>query len=295
MAQGSATRRRFEGAVAIVTGSSKGIGLATARQLASEGARVVLNARGRQELARAVELLESEGYEALAIDGDVFDETTPQRLVDGAVARFGRVTHLVPNVGILHHYGPLLTIERGPFVDTVIGNTWFAVELIQRAVRAGMVEARGSVCVISSIGAEITNPVIAAYDAAKGLLDSLTRALARELGPRGIRVNIVAPGLIRTPTAAFVIHGERERQEAEILPLKRIGESEEIASAIAFLLSSDASYVTGSTLVVDGGRLLVGREQVDLFGKCDPSELGEHFEALRQQGDAPEHFDIERP
>jgi 3-oxoacyl-[acyl-carrier protein] reductase len=286
--------RRFEDAVAIVTGSSKGIGLETARQLASEGARVVLNARGRQDLDRAARQLEDEGYGALGIEGDVFDETTPRRLVEGAVARFGRVTHLVPNVGILHHYGPLLTIERKPFVDTVIGNTWFAIELIQRAVRAGMAEARGSVCVISSIGAEITSPVIAAYDAAKGLLDSLTRALARELGPRGIRVNIVAPGLIRTPTAAFVIKGERERQEAEILPLKRIGESEEIARAIAFLLSSDASYVTGATLVVDGGRLLVGREQVDLFGRCDPSELSEHFEGLRQEGAAPAHFDLTR-
>ena len=115
----------------------------------------------------------------------MFDETTPQRLVDGAVERFGKVTHVVPNVGILHHYGPLLTIKRHRFVNTVIGNTWFAVELIQRATDAGMAEAQGAVCVISSIGAEITSPVIAAYDGAKTLLNALTRALARELGPRG--------------------------------------------------------------------------------------------------------------
>jgi 3-oxoacyl-[acyl-carrier protein] reductase len=275
-------RQRFDDAVAVVTGSSKGIGLATARQLASEGARVVLNARGREDLESAVKELVAGGYEALGIAGDVFDETTPQRLIDGAVERFGRVTHVVPNVGILHHYGPLLTIKRNRFVDTVIGNTWFAVELIQRAVDAGMVDARGSVCVISSIGAGATSPVIAAYDGAKALLDSLTRALARELGPRGIRVNIVAPGLIRTPTAEFLITGEREKQEAAILPLKRVGEPEDIASAIAFLLSNDAAYVTGSTLVVDGGRLLVGSETVDLFGKCDPSELADHFDDLRK-------------
>lgn len=268
---------RFEGAVAIVTGSSKGIGLATARQLASEGAKVVLNARGQEDLDAAVAQLGSEGYEAHGVAGDVFDETTPQRLVDGAVERFGSVTHLVPNVGISYHYGPMLTISRKRFTNTVIGNTWFAVELIQRGVQAGMAEAGGSVCVISSIGAEITSPVIAAYDGAKTLLNQVTKALARELGPRGIRVNIVAPGLIRTPTAEFVIKGDKERQEAEILPLKRVGECEEIASAIAFLLSKDASYVTGSTLVVDGGRLLVGREQVDLIGRCDPSELDEHF------------------
>lgn len=268
---------RFEGAVAIVTGSSKGIGLATARQLAGEGAKVVLNARGEADLAAAVQGFEAEGFEALGVAGDVFDETTPQRLVDGAVERFGRVTHLVPNVGISYHYGPMLTISRKRFVNTVIGNTWFAVELIQRGVQAGMAEAGGSVCVISSIGAEITSPVIAAYDGAKALLNALTRALARELGPRGIRVNIVAPGLIRTPTAEFVIKGDKERQEAEILPLRRVGEPEDIASTIAFLLSDDAAYVTGATLVVDGGRLLVGREQVDLIGRCDPSELDEHF------------------
>lgn len=277
----TAFRRRFKDAVAIVTGSSKGIGLATARALGLEGARLVLNARGTADLEAAVGSLAKDGIEAVGVAGDVFDEATPQRLVDTAVERFGSVTHLVPNVGILHHYGPILTIKRSQFSDTVIGNTWFAIELIQRATKAGLAEAGGSVCVISSIGAETISPVIAAYDAGKALLNSISRALARELGPRGVRVNIVAPGWIRTPTNAFLLAGERERQEAGILPLRRIGEPEEIAKAIAFLLSDDASYVTGSTLVVDGGRLLIGGEMVDLFGKCDPSELKDHFASLR--------------
>lgn len=272
---------RFDGAVVVTTGSSKGIGLATARRVASEGARVVINGRGVAELEAAAEGLRGEGAEVLAVAGDVFDESTPQRLIDGAVDAFGTVTHLVPNVGILRHYGPLLRIKRQAFFDTITGNTWFAIELIQRGAAAGMEGARGAVCVISSIGANITSPVIAAYDAGKAALDMLTRALARELGPRGIRVNIVAPGLIRTPTADFLLKGGRDEEEAAILPLRRVGEPEDIANAIAFLLSADAAYVTGSTLVVDGGRLLVGGETVDLFGKCDPSELGDHFASLK--------------
>ena len=127
----TASNARFDGAVVVVTGSSKGIGLATARQLAGEGAKVVLNAHGQEDLDAAVALLESEGYEALGIAGDVFDESTPQRIIDGTVERFGQVTHLVPNVGISYHYGPMLTITRKRFVNTVIGNTWFTVELIQ--------------------------------------------------------------------------------------------------------------------------------------------------------------------
>lgn len=272
--------QRFDGAVAIVTGSSKGIGLATARALGVEGAKVVLNARGQADLDAATEALAREGIEAVGVAANVFDEATPQLLIDTAVERFDRVTHLVPNVGILHHYGPLLTINRQAFTDTVIGNSWFAVELIQRALNAGLAESRGAVCAISSIGANITSPVIAAYDSGKTLLDALMRALARELGPRGVRVNIVAPGFIRTPTSEFLLVGTREQEESEILPLKRIGEADEIAKAIAFLLSEDASYVCGSTLVVDGGRLLVGGETADLFGKCDASELGPHFASL---------------
>jgi 3-oxoacyl-[acyl-carrier protein] reductase len=230
---------------------------------------------------RMTQLLRAEGTDVLTVTGDVFAADTVQRLVDATTDRFGRVTHLVPNVGILHHYGPLLTIERQAFSDTVIGNTWFAIELMQRALDAGMADARGAVCVISAIGAGMTSPVNAAYDAGKTALDSLTRALARELGPRGVRVNIVAPGLIRTPTAEFIIRGDREAAESSILPLRRIGEPEDIADAVAFLLSGESSYITGSTLVVDGGRSLVGSEgPYDLFGKCDVSELQDHFKAL---------------
>jgi Dehydrogenases with different specificities (related to short-chain alcohol dehydrogenases) len=124
------------------------------------------------------------------------------------------------------------------------------------------------------------NPTIGAYDAAKAALNSLMRALARELGTHGVRVNLVSPGLIATPAAQVVLTEGRDAQEAAILPLQRVGQPDDIAGAVAFLLSDEASYITGSDLVIDGGRLLVGGETVDLIGVHDPARIQEHLEAI---------------
>ena len=122
---------------------------------------------------------------------------------------------------------------------------------------------------VSTIGSRQVQPYAAPYTASKSALDVLTRVMARELGRRGIRVNGIAPGLVRTRTSSAISSGENGDREAEILPLGRLGEPEDIASAAAFLLSSDASWITGETLVVDGGRLLVGDEPHDRIGVFD--------------------------
>jgi NAD(P)-dependent dehydrogenase (short-subunit alcohol dehydrogenase family) len=276
----SESRRRFEGAVAVITGGSKGIGLSIASRLAHEGARVAINARPGPELERALRQLEKQGAEVLAVPGDITQPGVVEGIVDAARARFGRVTHVVQNASVSPHFGPLLTISHRDLEHTLVGNLWPPLALVKAALAAGMAEARGAAVIISSIGARLVNPTIGAYDAAKAALNSLMRALARELGTHGVRVNLVSPGLIATPAAQVVLTEGRDAQEAAILPLQRVGQPDDIAGAVAFLLSDEASYITGSDLVIDGGRLLVGGETVDLIGVHDPARIQEHLEAI---------------
>jgi NAD(P)-dependent dehydrogenase (short-subunit alcohol dehydrogenase family) len=279
-AEPTESRRRFEGAVAVVTGGSKGIGLAIASRLAREGACVAINARPGPPLQHALRLLEQDGADALAVPGDITQPGVVESVVEAAHTRFGRVTHVVQNAAVSPHFGPLLSISHRDLEQTLVGNAWPALALVKAALAAGMEEARGAAVIISSIGARLTNPTIAAYDAAKAALNSLVRALARELGTRCVRLNLVSPGLIATPSAQVVLTEGRDAQEAAILPLQRVGRPEDIAGAVAFLLSEDASYITGSDLVVDGGRLLVGGETVDLFGVHDPERIQGHLDAV---------------
>jgi 3-oxoacyl-[acyl-carrier protein] reductase len=274
------SRRRFESAVAVITGGSKGIGLAIASRLAREGACVAINSRPGPELERALEQLEKEGANALAVPGDITQPGVVEGIVEAARARFGRVTHVVQNASVSPHFGPLLSISHRDLEHTLAGNLWPPLALVKAALAAGMAEARGAAVIISSIGAQLVNPTIGAYDAAKAALNSLMRALARELGTFGVRLNLVSPGLIATPAAQVVLTEGRDAQEAAILPLQRVGQPDDIAGAVAFLLSAEASYITGSDLVIDGGRLLVGGETVDLIGVHDPARIQEHLEAI---------------
>src|SRR4030095_2559139 len=195
------SRRRFESAVAVITGGSKGIGLAIASRLAREGACVAIISRPGPELERALRQLEKEGADALAVRGDITQPGVVEGIVEAARARFGRVTHVVQNAAVSPHFGPLLSISHGDLGHTLLGNTGPALGLLKAGLAAGMEEARGAGVFISSIGSRLTSPTIAAYDAAKAALNSLTHALARELGPRGVRLNLVSPGLIATPRA----------------------------------------------------------------------------------------------
>jgi 3-oxoacyl-[acyl-carrier protein] reductase len=259
----------FAGRVAVVTGSSKGIGRATAQRLAREGASVVLNARGADDLDVVEAELRSEGLEAVAVPGNVTRPGGAEELVAAAAERFGPVDLLVNTVGVSATYGPLLETEHGGFVATLERNTWPTVALAQAAVAHGMSEG-GAIVAVSTIGSHSIQPLLAPYCASKAALEVLIRTLARELGPRGIRVNAVAPGLVVTEMSRALWEGDQAVAEAELLPLGRLGQPDDIAAAICFLLSPGAAWTTGQVLDVDGGRLLVGDEPAHLIGVHAP-------------------------
>ncbi|NDV07660.1 SDR family oxidoreductase [Rhodococcus sp. IEGM 248] len=256
--------KRFAGKVAIITGASRGIGLSVAQRLAADGAAVVMNARKAEVLAEAVELMQNSGGRAVGIPGSINSETLPGDLVDAATSEFGRVDLIVNNAATSASYGPLMDVSKDAFHKTILANTWPALNLVQSAVAAGM--RNGAVVNVLTTGAERVHPVTGPYTASKAALASLTTTLARELGPKGIRVNAVSPGLVRTELARALWEGERGPQEERLIPLGRLGQPTDISSAICFLLSDEAEWITGATIRVDGGRIHVGGEPADLIG-----------------------------
>ena len=257
------TDGRFAGKVAVVTGASKGIGLATAAQLAREGASVLLNARGEEELAAATASLGD--LAVAAYPGSVLDEGVAAAIVAEAAERFGGVDLIVNVVGINTWHGSLLTIPERKFAKALAGNAWPTVALVQAALEHGLSRG-GAVVAISSIGARQVQPVLGHYSAGKAALESVVRNLARELGPLGIRVNAVAPGLVATEMSRALWEGPKASDEAALLPLQRLGAPEDVARAVCFLLAPDSDWVTGVTLDVDGGRMLAGGEPRELYG-----------------------------
>lgn len=244
----------LSGKVVVVTGSSRGIGKAVAAALGSAGASVVINGRAEDELAAAKAELARQGFEVLAVPGNVTRPDGPERLVAAAAERFGAVTHVVNMVAVNPYMGPLLDMPEVPFSKTMLSNTWTAVAMVQAAARHGLLDGDGAVVNISTAGARQYQPMLAAYCASKAALESLTVHLAHELGPHGVRVNTVAPGLVRTDMARVLWDGEGGRFEEAVLPLRRIGEPDDVAAAVAFLCSGEARWITGCLLSVDGGR-----------------------------------------
>ena len=256
--------------MAIVTGSSRGIGRAIAVRLAAEGAAIVLNGRNADPLAEVAAEVAARGGRAVAVAAGISGPDTAAALVEAAVRSFGRVDMLVNNVALSPYYGPLLGTTEAAVAKTMTGNTWPAIQLVQTAMAAGLASDAGAVLNVSTIGAQQTQPLAGLYAAAKAALESLTRALAHELAPHGVRVNAIAPGLVRTQTSTVLWQGQKSAAESRLIPLGRLGEPEDIAPAAAFLLSNEASWITGATLVVDGGRMLVGGERADLIGSSPP-------------------------
>jgi NAD(P)-dependent dehydrogenase (short-subunit alcohol dehydrogenase family) len=248
--------RRFAGRVAIVTGASRGIGLAVARRLVAEGARVTITARGAEALDMAAEELGGPGT-ALAVPGKADDAASRARAVDATLESFGRLDVLVNNTGINPVAGPVTSVDPGAVLKIFGVNVAAALAWVEQARLAGLGEHAGAAVVnVASVAGLRPSPPIGVYGVSKAALIHATAQLALELAPR-IRVNAVAPAVVKTVFATMLYEG-REEQVAAAYPLRRLGVPDDVASAVAFLASDDAAWITGQTLPVDGGLLLGG-------------------------------------
>jgi NAD(P)-dependent dehydrogenase (short-subunit alcohol dehydrogenase family) len=246
----------LSGRTALVTGGSRGIGLAIARSLVDRGARVVLTARKQEALTDAV--AELGGPEvAVAVPGHAGDAEHRLTAVRTAVDTFGSLDMLVGNVGVNPVYGPLMDLDLDAFRKILDTNVVSTLGLVQQAWRAWMSQHGGSVLIVASVAGLRSSEGIAAYGVSKAALINLTTQLAVELGPK-VRVNAVAPAVVKTRFAEALYEG-REHEVAAQYPVGRLGVPEDVGEAAAFLLGPDAGWITGQTLVLDGGALSRGR------------------------------------
>lgn len=247
--------RRLEGRTAIVTGASRGIGLGIAARLVAEGARVCITARKQDALDAAV--AELGGPEvAMAVAGRADDPAHQDEVLVAVTETFGPVDLLVNNTGINPAYGRLVDLDLDAARKIVEVNCIAALSWIQKAVKSGLEDRGGAIVNVSSVAGVRPAPGIGFYGASKAMLTHLTEELAVELGPT-VRVNAVAPAVVKTKFATALYEG-REEEVSAGYPLGRLGVPEDIAGAVAFLLSDDAAWMTGQLVVVDGGLLLKG-------------------------------------
>jgi len=251
---------RFRGKVAIVTGASldPSIGRATAARLAREGASVVINGRNEGPLRETESAFRNAGLAVTAVVGSAGEKETAIRLVAAAQEEFGRLDFVVNTVGGNRFLGSPREMDKEELLGTIELNTWCAVALVQAALEGGLAEGGGAVVNISSGTVYKTTPKMIAYAAAKSALNAITKTLARDLAPLGVRVNSVAPGLTRTAGTREIWEPDNGDAAARNLLLGRLTEAEDIANACVFLLSEEARQITGQIIDVDGGNHLMG-------------------------------------
>ena len=244
------------GKVAIVTGSSRGIGLAIAAALAEHGCRVVISSRKQDacdEVARAINAQHGEGR-AIAVAANISDKEALQNLIDETRKAFDRVDVLVCNAASNPYYGPMAGISDEQFRkildNNVIANHWLIAMVAPEMLERG----EGSIIIVSSIGGLTSSTMIGAYNISKAADFQLARNLAAEFGPKGVRVNCIAPGLVKTDFArALWENPDTLKAVTRSTPLRRIGEPHEIAGAAVYLASPASTFMTGQTMIVDGG------------------------------------------
>ena len=244
------------GKVAIITGSSRGIGKAIAEALAEQGASVVISSRNLdacEPVAAAINAAHGDGR-AIAVAASISSKAALQALVDATRAQFGRIDILVCNAASNPYYGPMAGISDDQFRkildNNVIANHW----LITMVAPEMLAREDGSIIIISSVGGLTGSATIGAYNISKAADFQLARNLASEFGPKGVRINCIAPGLIRTDFAkALWENPDTLKAVTRHTPMRRIGEPHEIAGAAVFLASPASTFMTGQAIVVDGG------------------------------------------
>lgn len=246
---------RLSGKVAIVTGASSGIGRATAKLFAKEGAKVVVGARREAELAELVREIAAEGGEALALAGDVQSETYAKDLVAAAEKTFGRLDIAFNNAGTIGPSGPTTEIAEKDWTSALAVNLTSAFLGAKHQIPAIIKQGGGSIIFTSTfVGHTVGFPGVAAYAASKAGLIGLTQTLAAEYGPQGVRVNAILPGAVDTPMYQQVNNTpEQQAWLTNLHALKRVGRPEEIARSVLYLASDDSAFVTGTASLIDGG------------------------------------------
>jgi len=246
--------KKLTGKVAVVTGASKGIGASIAKHLAAEGAAVVVNyASSKGGANRVVSEITSNGGKAIAVQADVANKADIDRLFAAAKNTFGPIDVLVNNAGI-YEFSPIEAVTDEQFHKHFNLNVLGLLLTTQEALKHFGPNG-GSIVNISSVASTLGIPGAAVYSGTKGAVDAITRSLAKELGPRGIRVNAINPGIVETEgvQSAGIAESDMRKQVEAQTPLGRIGQPQDIATAAVFLASTDSAWLTGETLTISGG------------------------------------------
>jgi len=248
----------LSGKVALITGSTRGIGKSIAEEMARAGAKVVVSSRKAESCEEVRREFEAQGFQVLAKACNVSKKEELQALVDATLKTWGRIDAAVANAAANPYYGPLASLPDEAFDKVFLNNVKSVLWLANLTLPLMAGQGGGSFITVGSIAGVIANTVIGAYGMSKAADHQLVRNLAAEWGPKNVRVNAIAPGLIKTDFAKALWEDEARRTEREqATPLRRIGEPRDIGGVAVFLASDAAAFVTGQTIIADGGVTIV--------------------------------------